>query len=171
MIVQIDDCFAELGGFALIDPARLAEAFPSQKTATDLLSLFLSSGAGSLVVETGILLPMLGITPGYYRIILRDQNSPTCVLEPRVQSSGWVLKTDTGELTLCGLGNLANWNPRHVAHRHFTIEPGSYDVSILGRPMDGSEGTEEGLYELLLTRSTGEPRFSASTSESLSLFD
>jgi hypothetical protein len=171
VLIRLNDCFAELGGFALIDPIRLAEFYASRSPSRDLLERFISSDEGELAAKEGIVIPMLGIAPGYYRIVLRDNDEGSSITAPRVKSEGWILHSLTGSLLFCGLGYLSDWNPNDPAHRKVSIPPGYYEVTIQGAPQPAAAGDEEGVYELILNRVASKPAFSASTSIELSLFD
>lgn len=171
MYQRFDDCFAELGGFALVDAARLDQELKGALEGCDVLTRLLTSDFGDLVLSQGIIVPLLGITPGYYRLVIRDRAEPPTIESPRVESPGWVLATETGRLTLCGLGYLADFRAARAAHRAVTVPPGTYEVRILGAQLRAEESDDEGVYELILSRTDGTTTATGSTTLSLSLFD
>jgi hypothetical protein len=168
MLLQ-NDCFAELGGFVLVDPARLSEFYGGSACGRDLVTAFTTTDEGDRVVTEGIVIPLLGLAPGFYQIAVRRADEPPCIAVPLVTAPGWVLGTTTGELLICGLGYLTKWNEEQPSHRKVTVEPGWYSVEIRAALLEDAD--EEGLYELVLTPVTERPTFTASLSESLSLLD
>jgi len=170
-MIRLDDVFAELGGFALVEPARLSEFFEGKAQDQDLLTQFTTTPLGEQVLKDGIVVPLLGITPGYYRVTVRQASESASIANPQVASLGWVLRTITGKLIVCGLGYLTQWNSEHPEHRHIEIEPGWYELQIQAGLLDSDDGDEEGIYELVLNKVPDRPAFTASTTQSLSLFD
>ena len=170
-MIRLDDVFAELGGFALVEPARLSEFFEGNAEGQDLLTQFTTTERGEQVLGEGIVIPLLGITPGFYRLIVRQTSEPSTLGKPQITSRGWVLGTLSGKLILCGLGYLSCWDAEHFAHHRILLEPGWYEVEIQARLLEATEGAEEGVYELILTKVPERPAFTASTTQSLSLLD
>ena len=168
---RFDDFFAELGGFALVDPSRLAEFYHGQVQGRDLLTEFTTTERGEKVPTEGIVVPLLGVAPGFYRIIVRSSSEPSAIATPLVESRGWVLCAHTGKLVLSALGYLARWDNEHPQHRRIEVEPGWYEVEILGCPLEASEGDEDGVYEIVLIKVEKRPTYKASTIQSLSLLD
>lgn len=171
MYQRFDDCFAELGGFALVDAARLDRELKGTLEGCDVLTRVLTSDFGDRVLAQGILVPLLGITPGYYRLVIRDDGEPSTISSPRVKSPGWVLETETGKLTLCGLGYLADFRAARTAHRAVAVPPGTYKVLLQGAPLPAEASDDEGVYEVILTRTEQATAGTGSTTLSLSLFD
>jgi len=170
-MIRLDDVFAELGGFALVEPARLSEFLQGKAHDQDLLTQFTTTELGERVLEEGIVIPLLGVTPGFYRLIVRQTSEPSVIGKSQITSRGWVLGTISGKLILCGLGYLTQWDAEHSAHHRFELEPGWYEVEIQARLLEATEGSEEGVYELILTKVPEKPEFAASTTQSLSLLD
>lgn len=63
-------------------------------------------------------------------MIIRHADQPSRLpTAPRVTSPGWVLHVE-GELRLCGVGWLANWNPAHPKVHRVTLPHGWYAVTV-----------------------------------------
>lgn len=168
MILE-NDCFAELGGFVVVDPVRLAEFCGGKARGRDLVTALTATDEGTRAAAEGILLPLLGVAPGFYQIAIRRSDEAPSVPNATVASPGWVLGTTTGRLLICGLGYLTPWNEDHPSHRRISVEPGWYSVDVRATLLEDAD--EEGLYELVLSPLAERPPFSASLRQSLSLLD
>lgn len=157
--VLLERCFRELWGFVLLDPQRLDEVVDNA-VGKDLMALFSIGDFGDHVTADGIAVPILNLTAGYYTILLRDQAQPTPCAEPAVSSTGWVLGTQTGDLMLCGAGDLTNWDPDAERHRRITIPPGWYRLDIDGYVL-GPESADDYALVMTLSRTATPPAFTA----------
>jgi hypothetical protein len=167
-MIRLKRCFPELGGFAVVDPERLAAFFGGRAAGCDLLERFVSSGDGDRVAKEGIVLPLLGIEAGYYDLVFRAPDEPSAIERASVSARGWVLGSERGELLLCGLGYLKDWRPDHARHGRVSVAPGWYAVEVRGALVAGEDDCD-GVIELVLAPSAARPRFSAALDRELGL--
>jgi hypothetical protein len=170
--IRLERRFSELHGLVLLDPERLDAMYEQQARDADLLTRFTESEDGDRVSREGIAIPMLGLEPAYYTVVLRDVVSPGVTQAPRVRSPGWILGTETGRLLLCGLGYLVRWDPADPEHGRIQIPPGWYRVEILGHVLRAGKQDEEWLLEIVMEHTGGQqPPFTGDVSLELSLAD
>jgi len=167
--IRLERRFPELHGLVLLDPARLDALYEHGARGADLLTRFTQSEDGDRVSREGIAIPMLGLEPAYYTVVVRDVASPGVTQAPRVRSAGWILETATGRLLLCGLGYLVRWDPDDPRHGRIQVPPGWYRVEILGHVLDAGGRDEEWLLELVLEHAGEQPPFAGDVSLQLSL--
>lgn len=159
--IRLENCFPELHGFVLLDPARLEHFYDAPVRGVDLLARFARSEDGDRVCREGVAIPMIGVEAGDYTIIVRDAALQSMDQHPRLRSSGWILGTETGKLIFCGLGYLTDWEPDHPRHAHVEVPPGWYRVEITGHVVHDGTSAEEWEYQLALSLTREKPVFSA----------
>jgi hypothetical protein len=147
--VQLSSCFPEAHGFVLLDPARLDGYLGGNGTGRNLLELFSTTEAGDAVAAEGIALPLMGVSAGYYTVLVRHVSDRSPWSAAVNSSPGWILGSETGSLLLCGAGHLSRWMPGHPAHHRVTVPPGWYRVEV--RQHDQANGTDDGAYEFVFT--------------------
>ncbi|RXH56228.1 hypothetical protein [Granulicella sibirica] len=140
---QATNFFSGQGAFFLVDPARLEEIAPNAG-GTDLLKALTTTRLGPTLYEAGVVVPALGVEPGFYTVDVRStvtEDSPL-PLTHIVYSTGFVLGTETGELMLCNTDRLQQWNPGAIPstrvalpitgfERTIQISPGWYAVTVV----------------------------------------
>ncbi|MCT7659088.1 hypothetical protein [Mycobacterium deserti] len=156
---ELNGCFPELGGFVVLDLQRLEAELPGAE-GSDLFAMFGAGAVGDRVTSAGIAVPILGVSIGYYTIVLRDSRSRPRWRNPVCSSHGWVVGTQTGELLVTGAGYLTEWNQRHDQHRAVTVPPGWYRLTITGYLLEPDSDDDYGL-DLELTRAATPPPFTA----------
>ena len=155
--IRLEKRFPELHGFVLLDPERLDALDEHGARGADLLTRFTASEEGDRVSREGIAVPVLGLEPDYYTVVLRVGTTHGASHTSHVRSDGWVLGTATGRLVLCGLGYLARWDPDDPKHSRIEVPPGWYTVTILDSIPNARRSDDERLLELVLQRSTTPP--------------
>jgi hypothetical protein len=168
--IRLENCFPELHGFVLLDPARLEAFYGAPVRGLDLLKRFTRDDDGERVCREGVAIPMTGIDAGDYTILVRDPSSPAIGQQPRLRSSGWILGTERGSLLLCGLGYLTHWDPQHPRHVRLEVPPGWYQVEIAGHVLHEGTPSEEWIYELTMSHAHEKPVFEADLSTNFGLF-
>jgi hypothetical protein len=156
--VRLAGCFPELFGFVLLDAARLDHAFGGDAVGRNLLHALTTTDQGDVVARDGIAVPVMGVDAGDYTVIVRHAQDQTPWPTPQLVADGWVLGTDTGSLVLCGVGHLVDWNPDDPRHRHVTVPPGWYEVSLRGYLL-ADHDRDDAAYEFVLTPTGSHPPF------------
>jgi hypothetical protein len=140
---QATNFFSGQGAFFLIDPTRLEEAAPNLGE-TDLLKALTSTRLGPILYEAGVVVPALGMEPGFYTVDVRStatEDAPL-PLTHLVYSTGFVLGTETGTLLLGNTDRLQHWNPGAIPpsrvslpitgfERTIEVSPGWYTVTVV----------------------------------------
>lgn len=152
--------FPEGGGFVLLDPDRLGAAVPDA-TGRDLLELCQSTELGDVLARTGVMVPVLGVEPGYYDLVVRDDDEHDEGTPPDVRAAGWVLQTD-GRLLADPLAALQDWDPDDDRHERLEVPAGTYAVEVHGRLPRPEHGAGlDGTYTWVLRRTAALPWFTA----------
>jgi hypothetical protein len=164
--------YAEAGGFVLVDPARLT-AVMQPAVGEDLLALFATTALGDEVARTGVMVPVLGVDPGWYDLLVHgDGDAPDALSaldgsgrfvqrSAHVRSGGWVLETETGELFLDPLAALQDWDPADPRHGRVQVAPGTYAVEVRAHlPREDQPGLD-GIYSWVLRRTAARAWFTA----------
>ena len=140
---QATHFFSGQGAFFLVDPVRLEEVAP-HLAGTDVLKALMTTRLGLTLYESGIVVPALGVEPGFYTVDVRSTATEDAPLPLThiVYSTGFVLGTETGELMLCNTDRLQQWTPGAIPsarvalpitgfERAIQISPGWYVVTVV----------------------------------------
>ncbi len=168
------ELYAELGGFVLCDPQRIDQFHGGKAHHLNLLQRYTETEEGDQVCNQGIAIPVTDIEPWWYTLVIRHVAMPTYLTGTlRVVSRGFILGTETGQLCLCGLGYLGDWNPVNnpSCYVPVTIFPGWYEVEIRGGLQGEVADREELVYEFVFTPSAQPPVFIADLSINMNLVD
>ena len=169
--IRFDRCFPELHGFVLLDPERLEEFCSGHAHGSNLLQRFSETEDGDRVSQDGIAIPLLGVEPGEYTVIVRSADGTPAAGDLRARSAGWILGTETGHLLLCGAGYLTKWDGSHAAHKHITVPPSWYRVDVYGYIADPGSETEHWTIEFVLQETQERPTFEALIDQEFRLVD
>ena len=139
---QATNFFAGQGAFFLLDPARLAEYSPN--VPTDLLKHLTTTRLGPTLYEAGVIVPALGVEPGFYTVDIRSTQTEDAPLPLThiVYETGFVLGTETGDLLLANTDRLQDWRPGTIPatrvplpitgfERTIEVSPGWYTVTVV----------------------------------------
>jgi hypothetical protein len=157
-------------GFILCDLERLDQFYSGESQGLDLLARLNATDEGQSLCEQGIIVPVPGVEPHEYTLVVRHANSETYLHNaPYISSKGWLLGTDTGNLVLSNLNNLIFWDPQDTyeydnnynKYETFTIAPGWYQAEFRGGINFERSDKEEWVFELILTPVQGRPDFTA----------
>lgn len=158
-------------GFVLCDPERLDQFYGDKVQGFDLLARFEQTNEGHIACQQGIIVPILGVEPHEYTLVVRHPDSETFLQSaPYITSAGWLLGTDTGKLVLCNLNNLMFWDPwdtyeydnNYNRYESFSIMPGWYQVEFQGGINSEGSDEEEWVFEYILKPVPERPDFAAS---------
>jgi hypothetical protein len=133
--------FPELYGFVVTDPELLDTFHGGSARDCDLLELYVTTDAGDAVSSSGVAIPILGLDPGYYSVIIRANSVRSQLAGPALRSSsGWILQVISGCVVVAGIGHLKRWDPDHPKVRRFSVPSGWYSVTVyLGSCLQGDD--------------------------------
>jgi hypothetical protein len=153
--------FPELYGFVVADPELLDTFHGGLARDCDLLKLYSTTEAGDSVSKSGVVIPILGLDPGYYSVTLRASSAESPLAGPALRSSsGWILRVVSGCVVVAGIGYLKRWNPDHPKIRRFSVPSGWYSVTIYLSACSNEHGNDFAI-DLELVPQCSPPRFSA----------
>ncbi|MFJ1327669.1 hypothetical protein [Capnocytophaga canimorsus] len=127
--MQTEKIFSELEGFIIYDPECLANYISENNILErDLLSHFMVSEAGELVIQNGIIIPIMGVEPNYYTFEINDNLKGYKIIK---ENEGWILKVISNQIKIIGIGYLANIRTLNDQKSlSFEVSNGWYSVSI-----------------------------------------
>ncbi len=162
------DLFAELNGMALVNVPLLERLCSPTTSGENLLERFSQSTEGDLVCLAGAVVPIIGITGEYYAVTIRSRAAAASVANPKKSSPGWVFTAEPNGSVLCGLGSLADWDPKAARHRQIAVPPGWYKVEFgIGFVLD--DPNQWGV-DFILDAETQKPEFTASLQSAFDLY-
>jgi hypothetical protein len=164
--------FAELFGFVIFDLAGLVAFQREHHLSDDILDAFTSLDLGEQVSENGIAIPITGIPGDYYYWSICNLESDSSHLKDAqviIKSGGWLLYTAQGEVTVCGIGYLKNFDINHFSNTdkfvRLQLPTGWNEVTVVG----GIDDEERLVYELRVTPKLEKPGFNASFEDNFSI--
>jgi hypothetical protein len=121
--------FSELEGFAIYEPTLLKEYLKDNNIVdNDLLSHLITSTHGDNITTEGIMIPIIGVPPDYYQFSIINV-MPSHFF---VESKGWVLKVQSGEINIVGIGYLKDISAINASNcLSLPIMRGWYQLSII----------------------------------------
>lgn len=159
----------DYGGLVLFAPDRLrAHHGGVIAEGTNLLELYLASDEGDRVLAEGLIVPILAIDTGGYRISVRDADEQTAFPAPWercAHNAAYYLQV-VGRLCLADVVVLREWHDE-LAWQEVPAQPGHYRVSIDGfryiAPGRYGDELRGAGYEITLARTNGLVAVSADT--------
>ena len=166
--------FAELFGLVIFNLDRLVEFKQRHNLDEDLLTAFTTTDLGTQLSEEGVVIPLTGILGEYYHFSIHNQQTDRPYLTENqivIKSDGWILESRKGELTVCGIGYLKQFDSDYFAHAdkfiRLPILPGWNEVTITG----GIDDSERLVYELSVVNKSDKPLFSGNFEDSFNITD
>lgn len=157
----------DFNGIVLFEPNLLKKFFGGIiETGTNLYQRFTSTMEGDQVVDFGIVIPILGINDGNYRVIVRDANELSTVDDVIVCENGVFPLHVEGRLVVADLAVLWEWEDE-AGWRDVKVSPGFYSADIRGFRLIKHNIVGECGYEVVLTRQVDLPRRSASLEKNM----
>ncbi len=163
--ISFSSVFSELFGFCVADPKNLDRFHGGSAEGLDLLALYSTSELGDRVAATGAAIPVLGVEAGYYAIHLHEGRDERVASLERLVSSGWILEVVSGQIGICGLGYLKQWDPTHSAVRRASVPCGWYAVSLAVSV--AADGPDDFVLEIFLSKTDSQPEFRADVARTL----
>lgn len=122
--------FSELGGFVIYDKFVLDKYLKKNKLFdTDILSYFTETNHGDIVIQKGIIVPILNLPPDYYSIKLIDDVPRENILNI---SNGWSLYSNSKFVTVVGIGYLKDITTINLDNSLlFNISKGWHKLDII----------------------------------------
>lgn len=164
--------FAELFGLVILDVAELVAFKDANKLNEDLLQAFTTLDLGEQVSKNGIVIPMTGIAGEYYYLSVCNAELERTYLRDDqivVKSGGWVIYTPKGEVVVCGIGYLKQFDATFFAttdkFARLPMPVGWSEVAIVG----GIDDEERLVYELRVTPKSTKPVFSGNFEDDFSI--
>ncbi len=151
--------FSELNGFVVYEPELLKRYLETNHLLKkDVLQYFSETDHGEIITQKGIAIPIIGVRTGYYHFTVTVENKFMMKAdEIKARSSGWIYHTESGQLSVVGIGYLKNIDSMGSNCLTYPIDNGWYSVEILCGERDGQDDL---LIELVLTRESNPPKFS-----------
>ncbi|UUZ82894.1 hypothetical protein LJK88_02385 [Paenibacillus sp. P26] len=150
--------FSELGGFVVYEPVLLKRYLDANHLLEqDILQYFTGTDHGEIITKKGIAIPIIGVNTGYYHFDVTFGSRVMKEEEVKASSSGWVYYTESGRLSIVGIGYLTNRDSLESNSLTFRVDEGWYSVEIL---CGEKEGRDELWIELVLHREDDAPKFS-----------
>ena len=136
----VHPAFPEARGFCLLDPLTLDAALGESSEGMDLLTRFTTTSDGERVAAKGAAIPILGLEPDDYCVLLTPASPRVCMDDVVLtRSEGWILEVRSPRILLCGLGCLIDFRRDHPAHHRFQLPVGWYRITIELRASDENE--------------------------------
>jgi hypothetical protein len=164
--------FAELFGFAVLDLAGLVAFQKEHNLSEDILTSLTSLNLGEQVSENGIAIPIVGIPGDYYYwsvCNLELESNHLRDAQVVVKSDGWLLYSDKGEATVCGIGYLKKFDAEYFSSTdkfvRIQLPVGWNEVTIVG----GIDDKERLVYELRVASKSEKPSFKADFEDNFSI--
>lgn len=157
----------DFNGIVFFEPNLLKKFFGGViDTGTNLYQRFTSTIEGDQVVDSGIVMPILGINDGNYRVIVRDASEVSIVDDLIVCENGVFPLRVEGRLVVADLAVLWEWEDE-AGWRDVELSPGFYSADVRGFRLIKDSIVVECGYEVALTRQIELPRRSASLEKNM----
>jgi len=157
----------DFNGIVLFEPTLLTEFYTQINLDDNLYERFVRTDDGDKVVNQGIVVPILAINDGIYRVIMRDVNEKSPIPENLiiVNNSTFPLKV-VNRAILADMSILLEWSPEDNWHETY-IEPGNYQVQIKGFREVINNVVEDYGFEFVLTKCESLPDMTASLTKNM----
>lgn len=130
--MQEFEIIVDFNGIVLVDPSLLDEFYGGIMPGDNLYQRFIKTEDGDEVVNRGIVVPILGVNDGTYRIVLREQGEKSSIPENHVVVSNGVFPFKVGKrAVMMDMANLLEWYPDEN-QVDVSIPPGCYEIRING---------------------------------------
>ena len=164
--------FAELFGLVILDIAELSAFKKAHALGSDLLQAFTTLELGEQVSENGIAIPITGIAGDYYYVSvcnLEDESSSLRDDQIVIKSEGWIIHTATGDVTVCGIGYLKDFEEKKFVDTnkfaHVSMPSGWNKIAIVG----GVDDNKRLVYEIRTTPTSAKPVFTGNFEDDFSI--
>jgi hypothetical protein len=165
--MQTIDLAVDFNGLVLFDPTRLENFLGGPIVeGTNLWQRFTTTEDGDEVVNQGIVVPILGINDGSYRVVVRQEDERSVVSDPVVVENGEFPLSVQKRLVLADMAVLLEWT-FELGWHDLDVSPGYYRVTIRGfRAIEHSRITRCG-YEIVLAPAPVLPPMTASLEKNM----
>lgn len=162
--MKIFELSVDFNGIVLFEPERLVEYFDGEiPVGENLYRKFTTTNAGDEVVQEGIVVPVLAINDGFYKVIVRFAVEPSPIETNLfvVENAAFPLQIGRkGFIVLADLAVLWEWEA-DLGWNGIDVQPGNYTVSVRGfRKIENNEISECG-YEFVLSPTSNLPPLTA----------
>lgn len=165
--MQEFEIIVDFNGIILADPSRLEAFYDGIAPDTNLYRRFVETNDGDEVVNRGIIVPIIGINDGVYRVLVRENSEKSSVPESHMIVSNGIFRFMVEHYAaLMDMANLWEWYPdRNEAV--VSMAPGCYEVQINGFREVINGVVEDFGFEFVLKKCSVLPSMTGSLTENM----
>ncbi|MDM1352061.1 hypothetical protein HX014_15755 [Myroides marinus] len=123
--------FSELNGFVIYNPSELDIYLKNNNLKNNDILLYLTETIhGDILVQKGIMIPIINIPSDYYNFQLISQVDGRNIVR-LAKSKGWLLLSTSGIINIVGIGFLKDISLINNNYKQIKVPQGFYNLTII----------------------------------------